>query len=170
MWRHFGSSWLFRDLVSRRCVMQLFVRDVAGQTLSLQVDGQATVEQLKTLISQVPEEQQLIFGGRVLNADQSLVDCGLDDESTIFVSSGLEGGGKKRKKKTYTKPKKIKHKRKKVKLAVLKFYKVDSNDKVTRLRRECPQEQCGPGVFMAMHFNRYYCGKCYLTYLIKKDN
>lgn len=26
-----------------------------------------------------------------------------------------------------------------------KFYKVDSNDKVTRLRRECPQDQCGPG-------------------------
>ena len=21
----------------------------------------------------------------------------------------------------------------------------------------------------AMHFNRYYCGKCHLTYLIKKD-
>ena len=35
------------------------------------------------------------------------------------------------------------------------FYKVDSNDKVTRLRRECPHEMCGPGVFMAMHFNRY---------------
>ena len=132
-----------------------------------------------------------------------------------------------------------------------KFYKVDSNDKVTRLRRECPQDQCGPGamvlyrissinsiitwsmlfsilyvfallpkhtlcnnaftsscqpryghvttnlssdhitfdhqwcrvavhlckilpptisgVFMAMHFNRYYCGKCSLTYLIKKE-
>merc|ERR1712107_207215 len=73
--------------------------------------------------------------------------------------------GKKRKKKTYTKPKKIKHKSKKVKLAVLKFYKVDSNDKVQRLRKECPNEICGPGVFMAMHFNRYYCGKCHLTYL-----
>ena len=35
---------------------------------------------------------------------------------------------------------------------------VDSNDKVTRLRRECPHELCGPGIFMAMHFNRYYCG------------
>ena len=36
----------------------------------------------------------------------------------------LRGGGKKRKKKTYTTPKKNKHKRKKVKLAVLKYYKV----------------------------------------------
>ena len=103
------------------------------------------------------DEQRLVIG-----------QSGLSEESTVFVSSDLDGGGKKRKKKTYTKPKKIKHKRKKVKLAVLKFYKVDSNDKVTRLRRECPHEICGPGVFMAMHFNRYYCGKCHLAYLIKK--
>merc|ERR1712238_97850 len=105
-----------------------------------------------------------------LAASESLHSCGLDEGSTVFLSSGLDGGGKKRKKKTYTKPKKSKHKRKKVKLAVLKFYKVDSNDKVTRLRRECPNEICGPGVFMAMHFNRYYCGKCHLTYLTKKGD
>lgn len=36
----------------------------------------------------------------------------------------LRGGAKKRKKKSYTTPKKNKHKRKKVKLAVLKYYKV----------------------------------------------
>ncbi|CAE7600160.1 ubl-1 [Symbiodinium natans] len=106
----------------------------------------------------------------ILDSAARLADCDIQDEATLFVSLELQGGGKKRKKKTYTKPKKIKHKRKKVKLAVLKFYKVDSNDKVTRLRRECPHETCGPGVFMAMHFNRYYCGKCHLTYLIKKED
>ena len=36
----------------------------------------------------------------------------------------LRGGAKKRKKKNYTTPKKIKHKHRKVKLAVLKYYKV----------------------------------------------
>jgi ubiquitin-small subunit ribosomal protein S27Ae len=41
----------------------------------------------------------------------------------------------------YTTPKKIKHKRKKTKLAVLKYYKVDSDGKIERLRRECPAEQ-----------------------------
>lgn len=45
---------------------------------------------------------------------------------------------KKRKKKVYTTPKKIKHKRKKTKLAVLKYYKVDGDGKIERLRRECP--------------------------------
>jgi ubiquitin-small subunit ribosomal protein S27Ae len=84
------------------------------------------------------------------------------------VRSNLEllGGGKKRKKKTYTKPKKIKGKHKKVKLAVLKYYKVDqASGKVTRLRKECPQ--CGAGIFMAMHFNRHYCGKCHLTFMLE---
>merc|ERR1712216_186687 len=65
----------------------------------------------------------------------------------------------------YTKPKKIKHKHKKVKLAVLKYYKVDGNGKITRLRRVCPNPECGPGVFMASHFDRQYCGKCGLTYM-----
>merc|ERR1719221_1040450 len=115
------------------------------------------------------DEQYFSYGGRVLEGAESLSASGINEDSTLFLGSELAGGAKKRKKKTYTKPKKIKHKRKKVKLAVLKFYKVDSNDKVTRLRRECPHELCGPGVFMAVHSNRYYCGKCHLTYLIKKD-
>ena len=50
---------------------------------------------------------------------------------------------------------------KKVKLRVLKFYKVDDSGKVQRLRKVCPQ--CGPGIFMATHFNRVYCGKCHLV-------
>merc|ERR1712136_289318 len=62
-------------------------------------------------------------------------------------------------------PKKIKHKHKKVKLSVLKYYRVDDNGKIHRLRRECPAEECGAGIFMAAHFDRQYCGKCGLTYV-----
>ena len=152
--------------------MQILVRNIAGQTFAVDAEQSATVESLKEQIASVQgipvDEQRLVFAGRSLAGAELLSACGLEDESTVFMNLDLSGGGKKRKKKTYTKPKKIKHKRKKVKLAVLKFYKVDGNDKVTRLRRECPHEICGPGVFMAMHFNRYYCGKCHLTYLIKK--
>mmetsp|Transcript_7822 Transcript_7822/g.8695 ORF Transcript_7822/g.8695 Transcript_7822/m.8695 type:complete len:153 (-) Transcript_7822:13-471(-) len=152
--------------------MQLFVRDLQGTTVP--VEGALRVADVKAQladISAIPtSEQCLIFGGRSLSDLETLEECGVEEGSTLFLNLELCGGGKKRKKKTYTKPKKIKHKRKKVKLAVLKFYKVDSNDKVTRLRRECPNEICGPGVFMGMHFNRYYCGKCALTYLIKKES
>ncbi|CAE7456606.1 ubl-1 [Symbiodinium natans] len=154
--------------------MRLFVRDVAGTTHCVEPAATESVASLKERLAGVQcfpsAEQCLIFGGRSLRDEELIGECGVDEESTIWLTAELSGGGKKRKKKTYTKPKKIKHKRKKVKLAVLKFYKVDSNDKVTRLRRECPHETCGPGVFMAMHFNRYYCGKCHLTYLIKKED
>ena len=64
--------------------------------------------------------------------------------------------------------KKVKHKKKKVKLAVLQFYKVDDSGKVQRLRKECPNAECGAGTFMANHFDRHYCGKCGLTYVYQK--
>ncbi|KAL6550843.1 hypothetical protein OROMI_021331 [Orobanche minor] len=47
--------------------------------------------------------------------------------------------------------------RPKVKLAVLQFYKVDDSGKVQRLRKECPNAECGAGTFMANHFDRHYC-------------
>ena len=31
---------------------------------------------------------------------------------------------------------------------------VDDNGKINRLRRECPAEECGAGVFMAAHHDR----------------
>ncbi|OBS80197.1 hypothetical protein A6R68_21600, partial [Neotoma lepida] len=45
---------------------------------------------------------------------------------------------------------------------------VDENGKISRLRRECPSDECGAGVFMASHFDRHYCGKCCLTYCFNK--
>ena len=33
---------------------------------------------------------------------------------------------------------------------------VDDSGKVQRLRKQCPSEQCGEGIFMATHFNRVY--------------
>merc|ERR1719235_1838658 len=111
------------------------------------------------------EDVRLSYGGNDLD-DADCVEDVLQEDATVFVTSRLEGGAKKRKKKVYTKPKKIPHKHKKVKLAVLKFYKVDGNNKVTRLRKESPV--CGPGVFMATHFNRYHCGKSGVTFLHEK--
>ena len=79
-------------------------------------------------------------------------------ESTLDVMMELLGGAKKKKKKAFTTPKKKAHKHKKVKLATLKYYKVDSTGKVDKNKFEC--NNCGPGTFMAEHKNRYHCGKC----------
>ncbi|PQE14353.1 Ubiquitin-40S ribosomal S27a protein [Rutstroemia sp. NJR-2017a BBW] len=59
--------------------------------------------------------------------------------------------------------------RKKTKLAVLKYYKVDGDGKIERLRRECPTPDCGAGVFMAAMHDRQYCGRCHLTYIFDNE-
>merc|ERR1712113_469670 len=110
------------------------------------------------------------FAGQELNnEDASLEDLKIQDESTIEIVHRVVGGGRKRKKKVYTAPKKIKHKPKKVKLATLKYYKITDTGKVERKRKECPAAICGPGVFMANHKDRHYCGKCYLTVVFNEN-
>mmetsp|Transcript_815 Transcript_815/g.2114 ORF Transcript_815/g.2114 Transcript_815/m.2114 type:complete len:160 (+) Transcript_815:91-570(+) len=153
--------------------MQIFVKTLTGQTITLGVSPCYTVEQVKLLIEEregiAVEEQRLLAGESQLDDAYTLLDCGVESESTLHLSLRLLGGGKKRKKKKqYTKPKKIKHKKKKVKLAVLKYYSVDDSGNFQRTKRECNAEECGAGIFMARHENRQYCGKCHLTYVYTK--
>ncbi|KAK5978008.1 Monoubiquitin/carboxy extension protein fusion [Trichostrongylus colubriformis] len=139
----------------------VFISTLSGQTLTLDVND---VPSIKYLISAregiAVEDQRLIYAGRQLSDHDEV-----ETECTLHLSLSLLGGAKKRKKKVYTTPKKIKHKRKKVKLAVLKYYEVDDNGKIRRLRKECQSPTCGGGVFMAAHENRYYCGRCHLTFI-----
>ena len=115
------------------------------------------------------ENFELQYGIRTLQAEEFLADCGILDEGVVSVHMSLDGGKRKRKKKVYTTPKKIKHKPKKVKLATLKYYKITDTGKVERKRKECPAAICGPGVFMANHKDRHYCGKCYLTVVFNEN-
>ena len=106
----------------------------------------------------------MVLHGKQLDGDAVLSSFGVKQDTTLDILGRLLGGAKKRKKKTYTKPKKNKHVHKKVPLRVLKFYKVDDAGKVQRLRKVCPHPDCGAGIFMATHVDRVYCGKCSLTY------
>mmetsp|Transcript_11972 Transcript_11972/g.26115 ORF Transcript_11972/g.26115 Transcript_11972/m.26115 type:complete len:152 (-) Transcript_11972:585-1040(-) len=151
-------------------MVQFFVQTAcAGTRVVRDVES---VEALRAMVAEwegaecVDDVRLMAYGRDLL--DEDILDVA--ENATLFAALRLVGGGKKRKKKTYTKPKKIKHKHKKVKLAVLKYYKVSDDGKVTHLRRECPDERCGAGIFMAnMKDKRQYCGLCFLTLIPENE-
>ena len=50
-------------------------------------------------------------------------------------------------------------------MSILKYYKVDSDGKIKRLRRECPSAQCGAGIFVRF-FKPSHCQSSHAKSLV----
>eukprot|EP01017_Pseudomicrothorax_dubius_P050290 TRINITY_DN9490_c0_g1_i1.p1 TRINITY_DN9490_c0_g1~~TRINITY_DN9490_c0_g1_i1.p1 ORF type:complete len:233 (+),score=8.12 TRINITY_DN9490_c0_g1_i1:103-801(+) len=80
----------------RHASFQIFVRNLKGQTLALDVKASDTVKDLKNLIKEkenIPcESQKLSLGGRCLSDHLSLTNCEINHGSTLDFSLRLNGG------------------------------------------------------------------------------
>eukprot|EP01139_Manchomonas_bermudensis_P000027 Amastigsp_a21_4984.p2 type:complete len:164 gc:universal Amastigsp_a21_4984:543-52(-) len=155
-----GNTSLYEEKTHN---MQIFVKACAGACHAINFTEGSSLEVLSAQITDVTgvpaEEQVLLCDGHMLTSTEAL-----SSGATVYMSLSLLAAGKKRKKKTYSTPKKIPHKHQKVKLRVLSYYQVDNNGKITRLRRECPSAECGASTYMAKHADRQTCGRCGLTF------
>mmetsp|Transcript_56958 Transcript_56958/g.51244 ORF Transcript_56958/g.51244 Transcript_56958/m.51244 type:complete len:294 (-) Transcript_56958:151-1032(-) len=87
------------SLLKGDATMQIFFKDLKGQTITLDVGPHYTVDILKQKVGYhtgiPPDDQRLTYGGKELDSDcnKTLSDYNIEDTSTFFLVLKVKGGG-----------------------------------------------------------------------------